>query len=415
MGEIPKKYTNDQTSAAKWMQYWEDLKIYRWDPEKSREDTFVVDTPPPTVSGSLHIGHVFSYTHQDLLVRYQRMLGKNISYPMGWDDNGLPTERRVQNLLKIRCSPEKPYHPDWKAKRNKGEKEPVEEVSRKNFIEACALITKEDEAQFEKLWRHLGLSLDWSQQYATIDAHSRTLSQLSFLELLEKGQVYQAETPMMWDVDFQTAVAQAEIEDRKITGAFYDIRFGIEGGGEFIIATTRPELLPACIAVVAHPQDERYKPYFGKYAITPLFHTRVPILAAEHADPEKGTGILMVCTFGDSMDVEWWKSQNFPIRQVLDLQGKMRPLSFKSPPFSSLKPDQADQNYALLVGLSTKQAKKKIAELLAQPTSSVDGKQSALVGEPRSIEHIVKFYERGDRPLEFIPTRQWFIRILDHK
>ncbi len=371
MPEIPSRYDH-LAAEARWDAQWEEWGIYRWDPHRPRDETFVVDTPPPTVSGSLHVGHVFSYTHQDLLVRYRRMTGKNIAYPMGWDDNGLPTERRVQNYLHIRCNPHLPYDPDWRPQPG-GRGDDVQEVSRRNFIEACALVTAEDEKAFEHLWRRLGLSLDWSQQYATIDEHCRRISQLSFLDLAARDLVYQVEAPTMWDVDFKTAVAQAEVEDRPQQGLFYDVRFGLEDGGELLIATTRPELLPACIAVVAHPDDERYQPLFGRHAITPLFGARVPILASEHADPEKGTGILMVCTFGDAMDVEWWKSSGLPLKQVLGRDGRMVPARFGEAPFESLDPDAAQRAYDALVGLHVKQAKRKVAELLAEEGSFPGG------------------------------------------
>ena len=207
MSEIPKRFDH-KAASIRWQEAWDAWKLHRWDPTVGREKTFVVDTPPPTVSGSLHVGHVFSYTHQDLLVRYQRMRGKNIAYPMGWDDNGLPTERRVQNVLGIRCNSHLPYDPEWKPEKVEGKKKKdivIQEVSRRNFIEACALITREDEQAFEHLWRRLGLSLDWSEQYATIDDHCRKISQLSFLDLVEKGQVYNVESPNMWDIAFKTA------------------------------------------------------------------------------------------------------------------------------------------------------------------------------------------------------------------
>ncbi|MFQ5514330.1 MAG: class I tRNA ligase family protein, partial [Myxococcota bacterium] len=200
MSEIPDKYDH-RSVETRWMERWEALGLHRWDPERPREETFVVDTPPPTVSGSLHVGHVFSYTHQDVIVRFQRMRGRNIAYPMGWDDNGLPTERRVQSVFGIRPDPRRRYDPSWKPTRGKGRKDPIEEVSRLNFIEACGIVTAEDEAAFERLWRRLGLSVDWSLQYATIDAHCRRLSQLSFLDLVRKGQAYSALAPTMWDVD----------------------------------------------------------------------------------------------------------------------------------------------------------------------------------------------------------------------
>ena len=414
MGAIPEKYDHEALAAA-CLERWEQLGIYRWDPSRGRDETFVIDTPPPTVSGSLHVGHVFSYTHQDVLARFQRMRGKNIAYPMGWDDNGLPTERRVQNVFGIRPDLSVAYDPNWKPRRVTGKKERVEQVSRLNFIEACETITQEDEAIFEHLWRRLGLSVDWSQQYATIDEHCRRLSQLSFLDLVQKGQVYQTLAPTLWDIDFRTAVAQAEIEDRERPGLAHDIRFGIEGSGEFVIATTRPELLGACIAVVAHPDDPRYQALFGKTAITPLFHAPVPILPAEHADPEKGTGILMVCTFGDIMDVEYWKRSDLPLKQLIGRDGRMMSVRYGEAPLESREPERARAAYAELEGLTAKQARKKVAELLAAQGSAIDGQGPALVGEPQSIQHPVKFYERGERPLEFVPTRQWFIRLLEHK
>ncbi|MEE9391499.1 MAG: valine--tRNA ligase [Planctomycetota bacterium] len=421
MREIPKKYKAAE-SEARWQAFWEEQAIHRWDPECDRDETFVIDTPPPTVSGSLHVGHVFSYTHQDLIARYQRMQGKNIAYPMGWDDNGLPTERRVQNVFGIRCEPRLPYDADWKPKRGKGKKDPIEEISRRNFIEACTEITEEDEAVFEQLFRRLGLSIDWSQQYATIDAASRKVSQLSFLDLVRKNEVYSTESPTMWDIDFRTAVAQAEVEDKDRPGFMHVLRFGIGGDleagnddTEFKIMTTRPELLPACIAVVAHPDDKRYQPYFGKTAITPLFGAEVPILPAEHADPEKGTGILMVCTFGDAMDVDWWKQSKLPLKQIIGLTGRLLSVEFGSGNFQSLNSAKAQKHYDEIAGLYPKQAKKRLAEILAEEGSGPKGQGAALVGEPEPITHPVKFYEKGDRPLEFVPTRQWFVKILDKK
>lgn len=424
MKELPANYDEKQVES-KWQQTWASSDAFKWDPNVARENTFVVDTPPPTVSGSLHMGHVFSYTHQDLIVRFQRMLGKNICFPVGWDDNGLPTERRVQNYLGIKCNPSLAYSADWKPtvkpanekndKKEKEDKYNVEHVSRRNFIEACSIVTREDETAFKRLWQRLGLSMDWSSEYATIDEDCRRVSQYSFLDLVEKGQLYNATLPTMWDVDFQSAIAQAEVEDKEIGGAFHDIRFGVEDGGEFTIATTRPELIAACIAVVAHPDDQRYQQYFGKNAITPLFGATVPILASEHAQIDKGTGIMMICTFGDAADVEWWRRSKLPVKQIVDLNGKMIDINFGVAPFESLNPAQANKYNAELKGLYVKQAKKKIAELLAQDGTSVDGKNKALIGEPKQIMHAVKFYEKGDRPLEFIPTRQWFIKLLEHK
>lgn len=402
-----KKSYNHLEVESKWSARWEEQGIYRWDPSRSRNETFIIDTPPPTVSGSLHVGHVFSYTQTDVIARFKRMCGLNIFYPIGWDDNGLPTERRVQNYFAIRCDPSLPYDPAWKASKPQQKDPEIKYVSRRNFIEACAQLTEEDEKAFEHLWRRLGLSYDWSLQYATVSRQSIQISQYSFLDLVKKGELYSAEAPTLWDTDFQTAVAQAELEEREVHAAFHDLRFDIEGGGDFIISTTRPELLGACIAVVAHPDDERYKPLFGKTAITPLYHAPVPICAAEHADPEKGSGILMVCTFGDVMDVAWWKQSKLPIRQIIDRNGKIMPVSFGEAPFESVNPEEANAVHAQLAGLRVKQAQKKIVELLSE--------RGALQGEPKPITHPVKFFEKGDRPLEIVTSRQWFIRVLDHK
>jgi valyl-tRNA synthetase len=414
MREIPKKYKSAE-AEDRWRQAWDEAGIHAWDPSRGRDETFVIDTPPPTVSGSLHIGHVFSYTHQDLIARYQRMLGRNIAYPMGWDDNGLPTERRVQNVFGIRCEPGLPEQPDWSPDWNKSKKAEVENISRPDFIRACDVLTKEDEKAFEDLWRRLGLSIDWSNTYATIDTHSRWISQASFLDLVEKDEVYSTESPTMWDVDFGTAVAQAELEDKERPGFMHNIRFEVEGGGEFEIMTTRPELLPACIAVVAHPDDERYQSFFGKTAVTPLFGAEVPILPAEHADPEKGTGILMVCTFGDSNDVVWWKQQDIPVKAIVGTDGCLAPVTFGEGAFPSRDAAAAQKAYAELEGLYVKKAKKRIAEMLAEDGTGPRGEGAALVGEPEAISHPVKFYEKGDRPVEFVTTRQWFVKILDKK
>ena len=388
---------------------WEQEKVYFYDPARPRQETFVVDTPPPTVSGALHIGHVFSYTQTDILVRFQRMLGKNIFYPIGWDDNGLPTERRVQNLFGVRCDPALPYDPAFKPEPVEGKKDlkDYRHISRRNFLELCELQTAEDEKRYEALWRRLGLSIDWRQTYSTVGAYCRKASQASFLDLFNKGHVYSAETPTLWDTTFRTAVAQAETEDREAAGFFHDIKFGVEGGGEFIIATTRPELLAACIAVVAHPDDERYKPLFGKTALTPLFKVRVPIMPSEHANPEKGTGIMMICTFGDIADVEFWRKHKLPMRQLIHKDGRLNALTYVQEFLDSADLETAKNNYAQLAGLYAKQARTKTVELLKAA--------GALVGDPKPTKQAVKYYEKGDQPLEFVPARQWYIKILANK
>jgi valyl-tRNA synthetase len=395
------------TVEPAWCEKWEQEKLYHYDPARPRKDTFVVDTPPPTVSGSLHIGHVFSYTQTDIMVRFQRMLGKNIFYPMGWDDNGLPTERRVQNLFGVRCEPSVPYKEGYKSSGPKKDLKDYEHISRRNFLELCEAQTAEDEKRYEALWRRLGLSIDWRQTYSTVGEHCRKTSQLSFLDLFKKGHVYSAETPTLWDTTFRTAVAQAECEDREANGFFHDIKFQVQGGGEFIIATTRPELLAACIAVVAHPDDERYKPLFGKKALSPLFKAPVPIMPSHHADPEKGTGIMMVCTFGDIADVQFWRDHKMPLRQVIGRDGRLVPVQFGAGLFDSADAAAANAAYGQLAGLYAKQARTKTVELLRA--------EGSLVGEPRPTKQAVKYYEKGDQPLEFVPTRQWYIRILDNK
>ena len=412
------KHFDAAEAERRWDAEWEKRGAYRWDPSRPREETFVVDTPPPTVSGSLHIGHIFSYTHTDVVVRFQRMRGRNIFYPMGFDDNGVPTERRVQNYFHVRCDPHATYEPNFEIEpaSAKRRKERPRLVSRPNFIELCHRVTQEDEKAFTALWRRVGLSVDWEQEYATIDDRCRHLAQLSFRDLFEKGHVYNTDEPFMWDVEFQTAVSQAEMVDRPQRGAFHQVEFGVEGSDRsFVIVTTRPELLAACVGVTAHPEDARYRDLFGKQAITPLFRAPVPIFPSDKADPEKGTGILMVCTFGDATDLEWWREENLCLRQIVGRNGRLIDVTFGGEAFPSLDADAANLHYAELVGKNVNQARKAVAELLRDPAGSATGNGAPLRGEPEEIEHSVKFYERGDRPLELVPTRQWFVRLLDKK
>ncbi len=396
---------------------WDRLGVYRYDPRRPREETFVVDTPPPTVSGSLHIGHMFSYTQTDIVVRYQRMLGKNIFYPMGWDDNGLPTERRVQNLFHVRCDPKLPYDAGLALEPAVADRGPARVVSRRNFIELCRTVTEQDEQAFLELWRRAGLSVDWHEVYSTIDEHCRRVAQLSFLDLYRKGHVYNREEPTMWDVDFQTAVAQAEVQDRTIAGAYHRLTFGIEGDTRsFLVATTRPELLPACVGVAAHPEDARFRNLVGRRAVTPLFGVPVPIFASDRVDPEKGTGILMVCTFGDSSDVLWWRQMKLDLRQVIGSDGRLLPVTFGEPGWPSENPSAANAAYAHLAGKRIGEARKQIVALLREPAAGPAGSGKApLQGEPEPMQHPVNFYEKGEHPLEFITTRQWFVRLLDKK
>ncbi len=398
---------------AKWSAAWAATGTYRFDRTATRPEVYSIDTPPPTVSGSLHIGHVFSYTHTDAVARFQRMRGKHVFYPMGWDDNGLPTERRVQNHFGVRCDPSLPFDPDFTPPASPPG-DPVA-VSRPNFVALCDRLTVEDEKAFEALWRALGLSVDWDLTYATIDPRSRRASQRSFLHLLATGQVYQQEAPTLWDVDFRTAVSQAELEDRERPGAYHRLRFPyadgngagatITGnGGGVEIETTRPELLPACVALVAHPDDDRYRPLFGTEVVTPLFGVRVPVVAHPLADPEKGSGIAMVCTFGDTTDVVWWRELGLPTRTLVGRDGRLTPVPWGEPGWESDDTEAAEAAYAELAGRTVRQAQTRIVELLAAA--------GALIGEPRPITHPVKFFEKGERPLEIVSSRQWFVRTL---
>ncbi|HEY4331961.1 MAG TPA: valine--tRNA ligase, partial [Ilumatobacteraceae bacterium] len=402
MSTIPEKPSLDGIEA-KWSQQWNTDGTYAFDRTARRDQVFSIDTPPPTVSGSLHAGHVFSYTHTDTIARYQRMRGKHVFYPIGWDDNGLATERRVQNFFGVRCDPnvayEAGFEPPFRGDPPKGHQ--AIPISRPNFIELCEELTHHDEAIFEGVLRQLGMSYDWSLLYTTIDDHCRRVSQRAFLHNLERGEAYTRDAPTLWDVDYKTAVAQAEMADREVAGAYHKIAFhrpggGADDGGDIHIDTTRPELLPACVALVAHPTDARYQPLFGTTVTTPLFGVEVPVVAHHLADPEKGTGIAMICTFGDTTDVTWWRELNLPSRAIVGRDGRL----LADAPWIT---DAAGaQLYAQLVGRSAKQAQKQIVEML---TASGE-----LLGEARPIMHPVKFYERGDRPLEIVASRQWYIR-----
>ncbi|HEY4396609.1 MAG TPA: valine--tRNA ligase [Acidimicrobiia bacterium] len=396
MTRVPEKPSLDGIEA-RWGERWDADGTYRFDRAKTRDEIYSVDTPPPTVSGSLHVGSVFGYAQTDSIVRYQRMRGGEVFYPMGWDDNGLATERRVQNYFGVRCDPSLAYDPDFEPPEKPG-KDAVP-VSRPNFVELCERLTEIDEQAFEDLWRRLGLSVDWSLIYTTIGAGAQRVSQRAFLRNLARGEAYQAEAPTLWDVDDRTAVAQAELEDREQPGATYRLRFGgIDGERDLVIETTRPELIPACVALVAHPDDARYRDRFGDEVTTPLFGVRVPVVAHHLADPEKGTGIAMICTFGDVTDVVWWRELQLPTRSVMGRDGRLLP---DPPDWEATDPD-ADARYRELGGKTVKQARARVVELLRDA--------GRLEGEPVPITHPVKFYERGSRPLEIVTTRQWYIR-----
>lgn len=386
----------------KWQQRWADEGTYTFDRDgATRADVYAIDTPPPTASGSLHIGHAFSYTHTDLVARYQRMRGKRVFYPMGWDDNGLPTERRVQNYFGVRCDPTLPYVEGYEPPQRGGTGKSIkpadqQPISRQNFIELCLELSEQDEVAFEELYRRLGLSVDWAHTYRTIDDNSRRTSQLAFLHNVHRGEAYQDLAPTLWDVTFRTAVAQAELEDREQPGAYHTLAFH-GPAGDILIDTTRPELLPACVALVAHPDDERYQPLFGQTVRTPLFDVEVPVAAHPLAQPDKGTGIAMICTFGDVTDVVWWRELHLPNRSVIGEDGRILP----EPP-AAITSVRGREVYALLAGKTVFSAKQAIVEAL---TASGE-----LLGEVRKITHPVKFYEKGDKPLEIVSTRQWYVR-----
>ena len=399
MSTVPEKPTLDNIET-KWMDTWRTQGTYDFNRSATRDAVFSVDTPPPTVSGSLHMGHVFSYTHTDTVARFWRMRGKSVFYPMGWDDNGLPTERRVQNYFGVSCDPSVPYVPNLQPpfRGDPPKNHTPVPVSRPNFIELCEELTAQDEQVFEDLFRRLGLSVDWSLLYTTIEDRSRRTSQRAFLRNLARGEAYTQEAPTLWDVDFRTAVAQAELEDRERPGAYHTIAFHkSDGSGDVLIDTTRPELLPACVAVIAHPDDERYKPLFGTTVRTPLFNVEVPVLAHPLAQIDKGTGIAMCCTFGDLTDVIWWRELQLNMRAIISRDGR---LIAEAP--HGLTDETGISHYNALAGKSAKQAQTAIADMLAS--------SGEMVGEPRPITHPVKFYEKGDRPLEIVTSRQWYIR-----
>ena len=377
----------------KWSAAWEAERLYAFHRPQARHQVFSIDTPPPTVSGSLHVGHVFSYTHTDVVARYQRMLGKQVFYPMGWDDNGLPTERRVQNYFGVRCDPSIPYDPDFEPPARPNPKKQVP-ISRRNFVELCHRLTQVDERAFAELWHKVGLSVDWNQLYTTIGAETQRISQLAFLRNYERGEAYMSEAPTMWDVTFQTAVAQAELEARDYPGAYHRLAFHRPDGSDVFIETTRPELLVSCCALIAHPDDERYRELFGTTVTTPVFGVEVPVLAHPAAEMDKGAGIAMCCTFGDLTDVQWWRELELPTRTVIGRDGRL----LRERP--EWLPD-ASFYEAELAGRTVFSARAAMVDRL-RSTGEMDG-------EPKATQRMANFYEKGDKPLEIVSTRQWYI------
>jgi valyl-tRNA synthetase len=396
---VPDKPSLDGLES-RWTSSWAQWGTYSFDRSRPRAEVFSIDTPPPTVSGSLHVGHVFSYTQTDAVARFQRMRGRTVFYPIGWDDNGLPTERRVQHYFGVRCDPSVPYDADFAP--------PPEPpgtalaISRPNFVELCRRLTVEDEGVFEEMFRRLGLSVDWSTRYTTVSARAQRASQRAFLRLAASGAAYRQEAPTLWDVDFASSVAQAELEDREVPGAYHRLRFDQPDGGTVEIETTRPELLAACVALVAHPDDARYRPLVGTTVRTPLFGVDVPVHAHALADPEKGSGIAMVCTFGDLTDVTWWRELKLATRTIVGRHGRLEPVHFGAPGWETADAGRAQRHYDELAGLTVRQAQRRIVELL--------GESGDLVGQPRPVTHPVKFYEKGERPLEIVSSRQWYVK-----
>ena len=385
----------------RWDAAWSAQGTHDFDRTAVRSDVYSIDTPPPTVSGSLHVGHVFSYTHTDIVARYWRMRGKSVFYPMGWDDNGLPTERRVQNYYGVRCDPSLPYVEGYQPPLEGAEGKSVraadqQPISRKNFVELCERLTAEDEKQFEALWRHLGLSVDWRHHYQTIGRTAQATAQTAFLRNLARDEAYQAEAPGLWDVTFQTAVAQAELEARDYPGHFHKVAFHAPEGPVFI-ETTRPELLPACVALIAHPDDERYQHLFGTTVRSPLFDVEVPVLAHPAAEPDKGAGIAMCCTFGDLTDVQWWRELQLPTRSILTRDGR---LTREVPDWIATAP--AVELFEAIAGKTTFSARATIVDALRD--------SGDLDGEPVATQRKANFFEKGDKPLEIVTSRQWYIR-----
>ncbi|MDQ0119030.1 valyl-tRNA synthetase [Pseudarthrobacter defluvii] len=394
---VPDKPALEGLEAA-LTQRWLAEGTYKFNPDTTREQVYSIDTPPPTASGSLHVGHMFSFTQTDVQARYMRMTGRNVFYPMGWDDNGLPTERRVQNYYGVRCDPAIPYNADYRppAQPAKNQRD-FDVVSRQNFIELCEELAVEDEKVFENLFQTLGLSVDWDLTYRTIDDTSRAVSQRAFLANLAAGDAYMAEAPTLWDVTFRTAVAQAELEDREVPGAYYRYPFFTEDGGRIFIETTRPELLAACAALVANPDDERYQPLFGKTVKSPLFDVELEVKAHPLAKADKGSGIAMVCTFGDLTDVTWWRELQLPTRAIMGRDGR---IIAETPEW--ITSEAGKEAYAAIAGKTAFSAKEAVVELLKEA--------GLLDGEPKKITHPVNFFEKGDKPLEVVTSRQWYIR-----
>ncbi|UCD21250.1 MAG: valine--tRNA ligase [archaeon] len=361
-----KNVFDSKTWEKKLQEFWVNEKIFAFD-FKSHKKIFSIDTPPPTVSGWMHVGHALSYTHKDLIARYKRMAGFNVLYPWGFDDNGLPTQKYVENKIGKKAS----------------------DYDRDEFIEKCLKETRDIEEKLMRIWISTGISPDFDIQYRTIDERARRISQKSFIDLVDMKRAYRTTAPILWCPECRTAVAQVELEDKEKGTFFYDVTFELEKGRkQFTISTTRPEFLPACVAVFYHPDDKRYKSFKHERAVVPLFDLTVPVLEDKRVDMEKGSGIVMCCTFGDSMDIEWWKAYSLAYRDLLTEDGKMSHLA---------------KRYA---GKTIKEAREMIVKDLK--------KEKKITGE-RKIKHTVNVHERCGHDIEFVIKKQWFIKYLDLK
>ena len=359
------KHYQSKEVEPRLMVHWQQQGIYNYDPD-STSQVYSIDTPPPTVSGLLHLGHAYSYTHTDLIARYRRMRGENVFYPMGFDDNGLPTERLVERQLGITAN----------------------QVGRDAFIDICLKYSTDAEENYESLWNRLGLSIDWRYTYRTIDKRSQQIAQLSFLQLYRQGLVYRQKAPAIWCPECHTSIAQAELNDLDRESEFVTLVFYLEDGEQLSVATTRPELLPACVAMFVHPEDNRFLNMVGKRAKVPLFGQRVPILADSAADPHKGTGVVMCCTFGDTIDKEWWYSYNLPMVEAIAPDGNLTEVC------------------GAYAGLAVVTARQKIVEALERDN---------LLLNRQPTWQSVRVHERCDTPVEYLMVPQWFIRVLDFK
>lgn len=354
-----------QEQEAIIQELWESSNVYKFD-KNDVKNIFSVDTPPPTVSGSLHIGHIFSYLHIDFTARYQRMIGKNVYFPMGFDNNGLPTEKFVEKQRKIRSK----------------------ELARKDFIEICLQESSAAEKRFQKLWQSIGLSIDWQYLYSTISPEVTKVSQRSFLKMLKSDQLYQKVEPALFCTDFRTTIAQADLEVVTKDSFFNTLKFKLENGQEIFIATTRPEMLAACVAIFVNPEDDATKHLIGLSAVVPLFGQTVKIIGDEAVEIGKGTGIVMCCTFGDKQDVAWWKKYKLDLIEVIGQDGRMT------------------EKAGFLKGLKVVDARASIISELENQGLLVDKKK---------ITHDVSVYERSKKEIEYIVLNQWFIKIIDYK